>query len=85
MQSIGFCDNCYLWFPTQKKTHKCCTHIKPKIVCSKLKQIKFKNPYEQQEVKNVIYSDIESYMDSINKKLVIIHIKYLTMYLLPLA
>ena len=40
-----------------------------KIVCPKLKQIKFKNPYKQQEVKNVIYSDIDCYMDSINKKI----------------
>ena len=40
-----FCDNCSLWFPTQQKygTSECCTQIKPKIVCSKLKQIKLKN------------------------------------------
>ena len=33
------------------------------------KQIKFKNHYKQQEVKNVIYSDIECYIDSINEKI----------------
>ena len=67
-----FCDNCSLWFPTQQKyeTHECCTQIKPKTACPKLKQIKFKNHYKQQEVKNVIYSDIECYMDSIIKKIV---------------
>ena len=29
-----FCDNCSLWFATQKKieTHECCTQTKPKIV-----------------------------------------------------
>ena len=67
-----FCDNCCLWFPTRQKyeTHECCISFKPKIVCPKLKQIKFKNHYKQQEVKNVIYSDIECYMNSINKKIV---------------
>ena len=35
----------------------------------KLKQIKFKNYYKQQEVKNVIYSDIECYMDIIKIKI----------------
>ena len=56
-----FFDNCSLWFTTQQKyeTHECCTQIKSKIVCPKLKQIKFKNYHKQQEVKNVIYSDIE--------------------------
>ena len=66
-----FCDNCSLWFVTQQKqeTHECCTQTKPQIVCPKLKQIKFKNHYKQQKVKNVVYSDIECYMVSINKKI----------------
>ena len=67
-----FCNNCSRWFATQQKyeTHECCTQTEPKIVRPKIKQIKFKNHYKQQEVKNVIYSDIECYMDSINKKIV---------------
>ena len=66
-----FCDNCTYWFPTQQKyeTHECCTQIKPKIVCLKLKQIKFKNHHKEQEVKNVIYSDIECYMEGVNEKI----------------
>ena len=83
-----FSDNCSLWFATQIKfeTHESCSQTKPKIVSPKLKQIKFKNHYKQQEVKNVIYSYIECYRDSINeKRLGIIHIKYLIMYLLPLV
>ena len=65
-----FWDNCFLWCPAQQKyeTYECCTQIKSKFVCPKLKQINFKNYYKQQKVKNVIYSDIECYMDSINKK-----------------
>ena len=67
-----FCDNCSPWFPNQQKyePHECCTQIKQKIVCPKLKQIKFKNHYKQQEMKNVIYRDIKCYMDSIDKKIV---------------
>ena len=42
---------------------------KTTIICPKLKQVKFKNYYKQQEMKNVIYSDFECYMDSINKKI----------------
>ena len=51
-----FCDICSLWFPAQQncETHECCTQIKSKIVCPKLKQINFKNHYKQQEEKNVI-------------------------------
>ena len=56
-----FCDNCTYWFCSQYKyeTHECCVQIKPKIVCPKLKRIKFKNQHKQQEVNNVIFSDIE--------------------------
>ena len=66
-----FCDNCTYWFTSQQKyeTHECCTQTKPKIVCPKFKKINFKNHCKQQEVKNVIYSDFECYMDSINKKI----------------
>ena len=66
-----FCDNCTYCFDTQQKfqTHGCCAQTKPKILCPKLKQINFKNHYKQQEVKNVIYSDIECFMDSINKNI----------------
>ena len=66
-----FCDNCTYWFPTQQKyeTHECCTQIKPKILCPKLKQIKFKNHHKEQEFKNVIYSDIEGYMEGVNKRI----------------
>ena len=39
-----------------------------KIVCPKLKQIKFKNQHEQQEVNNVIFSDIECYMKGTDEK-----------------
>ena len=42
--------------------------IKPKIVCPKLKQIKFKNQRRQQEVNNVIFSDIECYMKGTDEK-----------------
>ena len=63
------CDNCSLWFATQQKfeTHECCTQTKPMIICPKLKEIKFKK--HQHEVKNVINSDIECYMNNINKKI----------------
>ena len=63
--------NVLFGFPLNKKyeTHEYCTQIKPKIVCPKLKQIKFKNHYKQQEVKYAIYSNIECYMKSINKKI----------------
>ena len=59
-----FCDNCNYWFSSKPKyeTHECCTQIKPKIVYPKLKQIKFKNHHKQQEVENVIFNDVESYM-----------------------
>ena len=66
-----FCNSSTYWFTTQQKfeTHECCTKTKPKIVYPKLKQINFKNHYKQQEVKNIIYSKIECYMDSINKEI----------------
>ena len=35
----------------------------------KLKQIKFQNHHKQQEVKNIIYSDIECYVKSNNEKI----------------
>ena len=46
-----FCDNCTYWFSSQHKyeTHECCVQIKPKIVCPKLKQIKFKNQHRQKK------------------------------------
>ena len=75
-------------FSSQHKyeTHECCVQIKPKIVCPKLKQIKFKNQYKQQEVNNVIFSDIKCYMKGSDENiLVAIHIRYLNMYLLLLA
>ena len=37
------------------------------ILCPKLKQIKSKNQHNQQEMKNVIYSDIEFYMEGVSK------------------
>ena len=82
-----FCDNCTYWFSSQHKyeTHECCVQIKPKIVCSQLKQIKFKNQHKQQEVNHVIFSDIECYMKGSDEKLVAIHIRYLNMYLLLLS
>ena len=43
--------------------------MKPKIVCPKLKQIKFKNQHKQQEVNNVIFSDIECYMKGTDEKI----------------
>ena len=66
-----FCDNCTYWFSSQHKyeTHECCVQIKPKIVCPKLKQIKFKNQHKQQEVKNVIFADIECYMKGTDQKI----------------
>ena len=66
-----FCDNCTYWFTTHQKyeTHESCTQTKPKIVCPKIRQIKFKNHYKQEEVMNVIHSDIKFFMDSINKKI----------------
>ena len=36
-------------------------------MCPKLKQIKLKNRHKQQDVKNVIFSDIECYMKADNK------------------
>ena len=66
-----FCDNCTYWFSSQHKyeTHECSVQIKPKIVCPKLKQIKFKNQHRQQEVNNVIFSDIECYMKGSDEKI----------------
>ena len=66
-----FCDSCTYWFSSQYKyeTHECCVQIKPKIVCPKLKQIKFKNQHKQQEVNNVIFSDIECYMKGTDEKI----------------
>ena len=66
-----FCDNCTYWFSSQHKygAHECCVQIKPKIVCPKLKQIKFKNQYKQQEVNNVMFSDIECYMKGTDEKI----------------
>ena len=56
-----FCDKCTFWFSSQYKyeTHECCVQIKPKFICPKLKQIRFKDQYKQQEVNNVIFSDID--------------------------
>ena len=66
-----FCDYCTYWFSSQYKyeTHECCVQIKPKIVCPKLKQIKFKNQHKQQEVNNVIFSDNENYMKGTDEKI----------------
>ena len=66
-----FFDNCIYWFSSQHKceTHECCVQIKPKIVCPKLNQTKFKNQYKQQEVNNVIFSDIEFYMKGTDEKI----------------
>ena len=66
-----FCDNCTYWFSSQHiyEIRECCVQIKPKIVCPKLKQIKFKNQYKQQEVNNVIFSDIECYMKGTDEKI----------------
>ena len=66
-----FCDNCTYWFSSQHRfeTHECCVQIKTKIVCPKLKQINFKNQYKQQEVNNVIFSDIECYMKGTYEKI----------------
>ena len=66
-----FCDNCTYWFRSQCKyeAHECCVQIKPKIVCPKLKQNKFKNQHKQQEVNNVIFSDIECYMKGTDEKI----------------
>ena len=65
------CDNCTYCFSSQHKyeTNECCVQIKPKIVCPKLKQIKFKNQHRQQEVNNVIFSDIECYMKGTDAKI----------------
>ena len=66
-----FCDNCTYWFSSQHKyeAHECCVQIKPKIVCPKLKQIKFMNQHRQQEVNNVIFSDIKCYMKGTDEKI----------------
>ena len=66
-----FCDNCTYWFSSQQKfeTRECCVQIKPKIVCPELKQIQFKNQHKQQEVNNVIFSDIECYMKGTDEKI----------------
>ena len=66
-----FSDNCTYWFCSQQKyeTHECCVQIKPKIVCPKLQQVKFKNQHKQQEVINVILSDIECYMKGTYEKI----------------
>ena len=66
-----FCDICSYWFSTQQKneTQECCIQIKPKIVCPKLKQIKFKNQRKQQEVDKIIFSDIECYMKGTDEKI----------------
>ena len=53
----------------ENETHECCFQIKPKIVCPKLKQIKFKNRHKQQEVNNVILSDNECYMKGTDEKI----------------
>ena len=66
-----FCDSCTYWFSSQHKneTHECCVQIKPEIVCPKLKKIKFRNHYRQQELNNVIFSDIECYMKGTDEKI----------------
>ena len=66
-----FCDNYTYWFSSQYKyeTHECFVQIKPKILCPKLKQIKFKNQHKQQEVNNVIFCDIECYMKRTDEKI----------------
>ena len=66
-----FCDNCTYWFSSQYKyeTHECCVQVKPKIARPKLKQNKFKNEHKQQEVNNVIFSDIECYMKGTDGKI----------------
>ena len=66
-----FCYNCTYWFSSQHKyeTLECCVQIKPKIVCTNLKQIKFKNQHKQQEVNNDIFSDIECYMKGTDEKI----------------
>ena len=66
-----FCDNSTYWFSSQHKyeTRECCIQTRPKIVCPKLKQIKFKNQYKEQEVNNVIFSDIECYMKGTDEKI----------------
>ena len=51
------------------ETYACCVQIKPKIVCPKLKQIKFKNQHKQQEMNNVIFSDIECYLKGTDGKI----------------
>ena len=66
--SIGFVVIVLFGFTLNKNMKLMNAVHKSKIVCPKLKQIKFKNHYKQ-EVKKVIYSDIECYMDSINKKI----------------
>ena len=43
--------------------------IKPKIVCPKLKRNNFKNQHRQQEVNNVIFSDIECYKKGTDEKI----------------
>ena len=66
-----FCDNCTYWFSSQLnyETHECRVQIKPKIVCPKIKEIKFKNQHKQQEVRNVIFADIECYMKGTDQKI----------------
>ena len=68
---LWFCDNCTYWFSSQHKyeIHEFYVQIKPKIVCPKLKQIKFKNQHRQQEVNNVIFNDIECYMKGTDEKI----------------
>ena len=39
------------------------------IVCPNIKQFKFKNQHKQQEVNNVIISDIECYMKGTDEKI----------------
>ena len=51
------------------ETHECSVKIKPKIVCPKLKQIKFKNQHKQQEVNNVIFSNVECYLKGTDEKI----------------
>ena len=45
-----------------------CTN-KAKTGCPTKKHVTLKNYHKQQEVENVIYADIESYMESMNRSL----------------
>ena len=70
----------------KEESHECCVQIKPKIVCPKLKQIKFKNQHKQQEANNVIFSDIECYMKGTDEKFGSnTYKRYLNMHLLLLV